>query len=395
MISMSFQIAKVKGIPVRLHFTLIIVFFLIAWTLASSFMPQYFPNLTTVQYWIMGAAGAIILFISVFIHELMHSVVALRYGMKVRQIILFIFGGVSEIPEETRDFRKEFRIAIAGPAASFAIAGALAVSWWLASQITPAGQELATTKQVVEGILLYGAIINTMLGGFNLIPAFPLDGGRLLRAGLVAWKKDYDSATRTAARVGIAISYGFMGVGFLTMITGSFISGIWILLIGWFLNSGAQSYLSQHELTSVLAGVRLKDIMNTRVIAVSKDAKVEEVLKEYFTIYMKSSFPVIDYGGKMLGMVTLKRVHEIPEDKRQQLTAGEIMVPLEDLVIMLPSRSADEALMKMTRTRIGKVFVCDTQGVLLGLVSKTDMMNMASERQEFQQELRKLAANDS
>lgn len=253
---MSFQIAKVKGIPVRLHFTLIIVFFLVAWTLASSFMPQYFPNLATVQYWIMGAIGAIILFISVFLHELMHSVIALRYGIKVRQIILFIFGGVSEIPEETRDFRKEFKIAIAGPAASFAIAGALAVSWWFVSQISPAEQQLLATKQVVEGILLYGAIINTMLGGFNLIPAFPLDGGRILRAGLVAWKKDYDNATRIAARVGIAISYGFMGVGFLAMIRGSFISGIWILLIGWFLNSGAQSYLSQHELTSVLAGVR-------------------------------------------------------------------------------------------------------------------------------------------
>ena len=132
---MSFQIAKVKGISVRLHFTLLIVFFLIAWTLASSFMPRYFPNLTIVQYWIMGATGAIILFISVFLHELMHSIMALRYGMKVRQIILFIFGGVSEIPEETRDFRKEFKIAIAGPAASFAIAGALAASWWLASQI--------------------------------------------------------------------------------------------------------------------------------------------------------------------------------------------------------------------------------------------------------------------
>ena len=392
---MSFQIAKVRGIPVRLHFTLIIGFFLIAWTLASSFMPQYFPNLTTVQYWIMGAAGAIILFISVFLHELMHSVLALRYGIKVRQIILFIFGGVSEIPEETRDFRKEFKIAIAGPAASFAIAGALAVSWWLVSQITPAEQELLATKQVVEGILLYGAIINTMLGGFNLIPAFPLDGGRILRAGLVAWKKDYDSATRTAARVGIAISYGFMGVGFLTMITGSFVSGIWILLIGWFLNSGAQSYLSQHELTSVLAGVRLKDIMNTRVIAVRKDIKIDVMLKEYFAIYMKSSFPVIDYSGRMLGMVTLKRVQEIQEDKRQQLTAGEIMIPLEDLVVMLPSRTADEALMKMTRTRNGKVFVCDSQGVLLGLVSKTDIMNMASERQEFQQELRKFAANDS
>jgi Zn-dependent protease/predicted transcriptional regulator len=392
---MSFQIAKVKGIPVRLHFTLVIVFFLIAWTLASSFMPQYFPNLTIVQYWIMGSIGAIILFISVLLHELMHSVMALRYGIKVRQIILFIFGGVSEITEETRDFRKEFKIAIAGPAASFAIAGVLAVSWWLVSQITPSEQQLLAAKQIVEGILLYGAIINTMLGAFNLIPAFPLDGGRILRAGLVAWKKDFDSATRTVARVGIAISYGFMGVGFLTMITGYFISGIWILLIGWFINSGAQSYLSQHELTSVLAGVRLKDIMNTRVIAVRKDIKIDELLKEYFAIYMKSSFPVIDYSGRMLGMVTLKRVHETPEDKRQELTAGEIMIPLEDLVVMLPSRSADEALMKMTRTRMGKVFVCDPQGVLLGLVSKTDIMNMASERQEFQQELKKLAASDS
>jgi Zn-dependent protease len=343
----------------------------------------------------MGATGAIILFISVFLHELMHSVMALRYGIKVRQIILFIFGGVSEIPEETRDFRKEFKIAIAGPAASFAIAGALAVSWWLTSQITPTGQQLLATKQVIEGILLYGAIINTMLGGFNLIPAFPLDGGRILRAGLVAWKKDYDTATRIAARVGIAISYGFMGVGFLTMISGSFISGIWILLIGWFLNSGAQSYLTQHELTSVLAGVRLRDIMNTRVIAVGRDVKIDELLKEYFATYMKSSFPVIDYGGRMLGMVTLKRVQETQEDKRHQLTAGEIMIPLEDLVVMLPSRSADEALMKMTRTRIGKIFVCDLQGVLLGLVSKTDIMNLASERQEFQQELRKFASTGS
>jgi Zn-dependent protease len=343
----------------------------------------------------MGATGAIILFISVFLHELMHSVMALRYGIKVRQIILFIFGGVSEIPEESRDFRKEFKIAIAGPAVSFAIAGTLAVSWWLVSQIAPTEQQLLATKQVIEGILLYGAIINTMLGGFNLIPAFPLDGGRILRAGLVAWKKDYDTATRIAARVGIAISYGFLGIGFLTMISGSFISGIWILLIGWFVNSGAQSYLSQHELTSVLAGVRLRDIMNTRVIAVRKDVKIDELLKEYFATYMKSSFPVIDYSGQMLGMVTLKRVQETQEDKRHQLTAGEIMIPLEDLVVMLPSRSADEALMKMTRTRIGKVFVCDLQGVLLGLVSKTDIMNLASERQEFQQELRKFASTGS
>jgi predicted transcriptional regulator len=135
--------------------------------------------------------------------------------------------------------------------------------------------------------------------------------------------------------------------------------------------------------------------MNTRVIAVKSDVKIDELLKEYFAIYMKSSFPVIVYDGRMLGMVSLKRVHEIPEEKRQQLTAGEIMIPLEALVVMLESRSADEALMKMTRTRIGKVFICDPQGILLGLASKTDIMNMVSERQEFQQELKNFATNDS
>ena len=248
---MSFQIAKVKSIPIRLHFTLIIAFLLIAWTLATGFMPQYVPGLTAAQYWIMGAAGAIILFFSVFLHELMHSVVAIRYGIRVRQIILFIFGGVSDLPEETKDFRKEFKITVAGPATSFAISAIFAGLWWLLAQ---AGAALPQpiVGQAIGGVFLYGALINALLGAFNLIPAFPLDGGRILRAGLVKWKKNYDDATRVAARVGIIISYGFMAFGFFAMIFGSFISGIWILLIGWFLNSGAQSYLSQHELTSVL-----------------------------------------------------------------------------------------------------------------------------------------------
>jgi Zn-dependent protease len=330
---LSFQLAKVHGIPVRLHFTLVIVFFLIAWTLASSFMPQYFPNLTTAQYWIMGAAGAVILFVSVFLHELMHSVVAMRYGMKVRQIVLFIFGGVSDISEDTKDFRKEFNIAIAGPAASFAIAAVLAALWWSLSWIIEddavAAGGVQAAGQVVQGVLLYGAITNALLGAFNLIPAFPLDGGRILRAGLVRWKKSYDEATKIAARVGIAISYGFMGIGFLAMITGAFISGVWILLIGWFLNSGAQSYLAQHELTTMLAGVRLRDIMNTRIIAVPRDTTVDELLKNYFSAYMKSSFPVVDCDDgrrRLAGMVTLKMALGIPDNRRQRTRTEEVMI---------------------------------------------------------------------
>lgn len=392
---MSVQVARIHGIPIRLHFTLIIVFFLIAWTLASGFMPQYFRGLTVAQYWTMGVLGAVILFISVLLHELMHSIVAQHYGIKVRQIILFIFGGVSDIPEETRDFRKEFKIAIVGPAMSFAIAGILTGIWLVISSqnvTTESGSLLMIVKQMASGVLLYGAIVNALVGVFNLIPAFPLDGGRVLRAALIRWKRDYNSATRVAARVGIAISYGFMGIGFLFMITGSFIGGVWFLLIGWFLNSGAQSYLSQQEITNLLSGVRLRDIMNTRVITVEADTSVDELIKKYFGVYMKSGLAVIDDADHLLGMVTLKRALDVSEDKRYQITAREIMIPLQELVIMLPNARADEALMNMTRKRIGKVFVCNNQGILMGLVSKTDIMNVANERQHFHQELRKKSA---
>ena len=249
---------------------------------------------------------------------------------------------------------------------------------------------------MVEGVVLYGAIINALLGAFNLIPAFPLDGGRMLRAGLIKWRKSYDEATRIAAKVGIAISYGFMALGFFAMITGSFIGGIWILLIGWFLNSGAQSYLSQHEITSLLSNLRLHDIMNTKVIAVSQDIRVDRLLANYFGRYMKSSFPVVDSKGYLRGMVTLKQAADVQEDRRHLVAAEEIMIPIQELTVMSPDRRADEALMQMTRTHSGKVFVCDPQqGALLGMVSKTDIMNVASERQEYQKDLKSSAAEDS
>src|SRR5918996_6669825 len=155
---MSFQISKVKGIPIKLHFTLVIVFFLIAWTLASGFMPQFFPNLPMIHYWIMGIVGAIILFVSVLLHELAHSILSLRYGLKVRQIILFIFGGVSDVKEEERlkqDYGKEFRIAVVGPLASFALAGVFALSWWILLQASGTSElavPVASPAQEMEGV---------------------------------------------------------------------------------------------------------------------------------------------------------------------------------------------------------------------------------------------------
>ncbi len=352
-------------------------------------MPLYFPGLDATQYWIMGGAGAIVLFFSIFLHELMHSIVAQKYGIRVRQIILFVFGGVSEIPEEARDFRKEFRIAVAGPSMSFAIAGGFAGLWWLTVQSGASSQFSAAS--VLEGVLLYGAIINALVGAFNLIPAFPLDGGRILRAGLVRWKKNYDDATRVAAKVGVGISYGFMALGFFAIISGSFVGGIWILLIGWFLNSGAQAYLSQHEIVSSLSRVRLGDIMNTRVSAVPETANVNDLMQDYYGRFMKSSFPVIDGGGRLLGMVELKKAMGISENERTGTRATDIMAPLDRLVVLGPHSRGDDALKEMMRKQSGKIFVCDDQGILLGIISKTDILNVASEQQDYYKEVRRTA----
>ena len=400
---MSLQVARIKGIPIRLHFTLIVVFFLIMWTLAASFMPQRYPPnlLTTTEYWIMGAIGAAVLFISVLLHELAHSIVAIRYGLKVRQVILFIFGGISDIEEEkeetTKDFRKEFKIAIVGPLTSFVIAAIFSVIWWSLPQVNTlvsVGVHL-NILLMADGILFYGSLANLLLGLFNLIPAFPLDGGRVLRAALVKWKRDYEQATKIAVKVGIWISYGFMGFGFLSMVGGSFTGGIWLVLIGWFLNNGAQSYLNQTEISSALSKVRLKDIMNTNIISVREGTKVDKVLANYFSPYMKSALPVLNRrvdgnnDNFLVGMVTLKQAMGVPEYKRQGINVEEIMIPKDSLIVMEPNREADEALMQMTRRHMGKVFICEENGRFLGLISKTDILNVVHERQEYIQTIKK------
>jgi Zn-dependent protease/predicted transcriptional regulator len=395
---LSLQVAKIRGIPIRLHFTLIIVFFLIVWTLASRLMPEIYPGLDITAYWIMGIMGAIVLFISILLHELAHSIIALRYGLKVRQIMLFIFGGVSDIDDEeiSKDFRKEFKIAVAGPITSFTIAGILAALLWLLISSTAIGSESSVKDRntiivIIAGVLYYGALANMLLGGFNLIPAFPLDGGRMLRSALLRWKRDYDKSTKIAAKIGIGISFGFMGFGFFTMFAGSFIGGIWLVLIGWFLNSGAQSYLAQYELTSILSGVRLSSIMNSRITAVREDMTIDRLIRDFFNVHAKDSFPIIDDSNRLVGMVTFKDAWRVPEHRRESVHTTDIMISKSNLIIIQENGTADDALKQMARKRMSRVFICDEQGRLLGLVSKTDIMNAASERKEYVKAVRKLA----
>jgi Zn-dependent protease/CBS domain-containing protein len=420
-------------------------------------MPLFYPGLPQSAYWTMGILGAIILLISVLLHELSHSIVAKRYGYKVRQIILFVFGGVSDIRDEPKeDYKKEFTIAIVGPISSFALAGVFAVAWFVLVQVGtntttsqmntplfalpqpqqqeqgPASSSLppsATSDgqvigSIAQGIMRYGVIVNILLGGFNLLPAFPLDGGRVLRAGLTRWRGNYHDATKTAVKVGVWISYGLMAFGFLTIFSGSFTGGIWLLLIAWFLQSGAQSYLQQHEITSALSGVRLYQIMNTQFVAVSPSMNIKEVLEAYFNIHRKSELPVVekeadDTGNNyyyLLGSITAKDAMSVSEKRRESMTVDEIMIEKKNLVIMSPDKTADIALNTIMEENKSRIYVCENPSIgktssikrtekmqeqmimtystiksdrLVGIVSKTDILNVAKERMEYTESMKK------
>lgn len=460
---MSLRIAKVKDIPIKLHFTLIIVFFLITWTVSSSFMPLYFPGLPSFQYWIMGIASAIILFVSVLLHELAHSILSLKYGLKVRQIILFLFGGVSDIKEETKDYDKEFKIAIAGPLTSFALAGLFLLSWSVLLQTAGPGaypalptfqgsdveNESASSNaeeeiiqntsnnietgmvaadnnipfiRTISGILIYATVVNFLLGLFNLLPAFPLDGGRILRAALIRQNKSFDKSTRIAVRIGIAISYGIMAFGFITIFTGSFVGGIWLLIIGWFLQTGAQAYLQNHELSSTLSHVRLKSIMNSQFVSVNMNQTALDALINTFNKYRKSEFPVVDDKGSLVGSISAKQIMKVSEDSLEKVKISQIMTPIEELIVMSPESRADEALKNLLGKNKSRIFVCSNGGrsrsninnikkhesqkenlrqyinkpdstkgnkeFLLGIISKSDLLNVAAEREEYENSVR-------
>ncbi len=384
---MSLQLGHVKGISIRLHFTLIITFFLIDWTLSAYFMPGYVKGLTSVHYWIMGTVGTGLLFFSILLHELSHSIVATRYNIPVKSITLFIFGGVSDIGKEPEDFHQEFKMSIVGPLTSFGIAAVLGFLMWFISGLDSNN----VFYLQVKGILFYGSIANLALGVFNLIPAFPMDGGRVLRAALVRWKKDYHEATKIATTVGIMISYVFMGFGFVYLLRGDFVGGVWIVLVGWFLHAGAQSYMSQFELTNALKGIIASSIMNTKIISVSQDEPIDLVLKNYFAPSMKSELPVVDREGRLIGMITLREILSVPENRREVIKVKNIMFLPNHLAIVLPDTELEKALMKMVQKRVGKIFVCDKDGMLLGVISKTDIIELAGERQRYFQTMKKIS----
>lgn len=350
----AWKIGRIMGIPIRVHFTWLVIFGLITWSLSTFYFPNAAPDLPVTSYWIKGAFAALLLFGSVAFHELAHSIVAKRYKISIESITLFIFGGVAQMKGEPPHPRAEFNIAIAGPLSSFF----LALVFYSLS---------ANTGDSVNALFSYLAQINLILGIFNLIPGFPMDGGRVLRSIIWKKKKNFFYATQKASGIGQKIALFFIFFG-LFSIFGRMPGGIWFMLIGWFLYTAAQASYQQSTLQEALYGIKVKDIMVRDIVTVSPLITIAEVVNDYFLRYGYGGFPVVD-DGKYIGMITLKEIKEIPKNAFEGSKVSRVYAKHKKQWEISPEDEAIKALELMIREDTGRLVVKDRDAIA-GLITR-------------------------
>ncbi len=350
----GWKVATLMGIPIRVHFSWLIVFGLLTWLLSSRYFPQVIPDLPFMSYWISGILAALLLFASVAFHELAHSYVAKRYHLTIESITLFIFGGVAQLKGDPPHPRAEFWIAIAGPLSSFFLSAVFFLT-------------MLNTVGGVRALFAYLAQINLMLGLFNLIPGFPMDGGRVLRSAIWRKKKDYFYATQKASTIGRGIALFFIFFGLFSIFTGG-PGGLWLMLVGWFLFSAAQASYQQSTLQEVLSGVKVKDIMVQEMQTVAPSMTLERVVDDYFLKYGYGGFPVVE-DGKFLGILTLKEVKDVPREHWGRRRVAEVYVPHEKRWEISPEAEVTQALELMIKEDKGRIVVTDRDRII-GLITR-------------------------
>jgi Zn-dependent protease/predicted transcriptional regulator len=309
----SLNLGKILGIPIRLHLSWFLIAALITFSLAVGYFPQTNPGWSTATYLIVGAVASILFFGSVLLHELGHSVLALREGVSVKSITLFIFGGVAQIGREPPTAGAEFRIAIAGPLTSLGLA---AIFGGLGAVLSD--------YSVVAAPLTYLGSINLLLAAFNMIPGFPLDGGRVLRAALWQFGGSYQRATRWAARTGQVVAFGFIGFGVLQFFLGGLTNGLWLAFIGWYLNNAARASYQQVQLQDMLSGLKARNVMIEQCAPVSSDVRLDRLVEDHVLKGDQRCFFVSDSDDPQ-GVITLDDVKGVSQTQRERLTTGQVM----------------------------------------------------------------------
>lgn len=362
MIDGGLRLGRIRGIEIRLHWSVVVVAWLICWSLAESVLPTLAEGYRRGEYWTAGAATAVVFFLSLGAHELGHSVVAQRHGVTVKSISLWLFGGVATLGGPSPDHRSEWRIAAAGPAVSVTIAVAALVA-------TLATAALGAGSLTVAG-LGWLAVTNGILAAFNLLPAFPLDGGRLWQAHL--WKQlgDRTAATRRAAELGRRIGAGLIGFGVLQAALGNLIGGLWMVVLGWFLREAAASEAVATTAEDLLRGHTVASVMTPHPVTVPESVSVSELLEGAILTHRHSTFPVVDATGAVVGIVGLAEVRAAPRDQWPLLRAVD--VARSDVATV---RASDPVLPTLATlgADIKRAVVVDDLGRPVGIVAPADL----------------------
>ena len=367
----SWRIGKIFGIEIFIDSSWLIIFALITWSLSSFYFPHYHPGWSLRMYWLIGITTSITFFLSVLIHELAHSLVAKKQGEEVRNITLFIFGGAAQIAEEPDRPSKEFRMAIVGPLTSIALAIVFGLIWLIARNV----------NQPLAALTRYIAFINVILALFNLLPGVPLDGGRVLRSIVWGVTGNFKRATRIATWAGQVLAFLLIVWGIIQVFAGSFIGGLWIAFIGWFLHSAASRSYHQVFLREMLRGVRARNLMTRDFMTVTGDISIQELIDEYILRHRDHAF-LVSENGQLKGIVCLEDVKAVPQKERATTLVKEVMTPSERLATSDPVDDGNTVLRQLAANDVRQLPVME-HGTVIGILCRSDILRNLQLRAEL------------
>lgn len=363
-------LGRVWGIPIRIHPSWFLIFALVAWSLAAGYFPVEYPGWGRATYWLVAAATSVLFFGSIVVHELGHSWVALRNGLRIRGITLFIFGGVAQIVREPASARVEFRIAVAGPLTSLGLGALFGGAWVLTREL-----------DVLAAGAIWLARINLTVALFNLLPGFPLDGGRVLRA--LVWHRtgNFQRATRTAAFVGQVLASAFIVFGILVALGGNVLGGIWMAFIGWFLQNAAAATETQAGLRELLRGVTVAQVMTRDCPRVGRDWTLEQLVQAEVLGAGRRCFFVAE-DGHLHGLVTLHEIKAVPRERWAEVRAGDVLTSVDRLAVAGPQEDLLVALERMDDANVAQLPVV-AAGELVGVIGREHIVRYVRARAEL------------
>jgi Zn-dependent protease/predicted transcriptional regulator len=370
------KIFELFGFSVSIDLSWIIIAVLVTWSLAAGIFPRYLQGLPRATYWYMGVLGALGLFASIIIHELFHSLVARRFGLPIRGITLFLFGGVAEMADEPPSAKAEFYMSIAGPITSIVLGFLFLAVYWL-------GNTDAWPKPLL-GIVFYLGAINLILAAFNLIPAFPLDGGRVLRSALWSRRGNIRWATMVASRIGSAFGVGLIVLGVVYFISGAFLGGMWWALIGLFVRRASQTSYQRVLIRKALEGEKVGRFMKTDPITVQPGISIEDLVEDYVYKYHYKMYPVLK-NGSPLACVTTKEIKDVPRERWKTTRVADVARACSVENAISPERDATEALSLMGKTGQSRLMVMES-GRLVGVITLKDLLRFLTVKMELSDE---------